>query len=1019
MLKLTSFKKKMSNGLRRTAAVGLAVCLILQSIVMSPTVFADAATTYSLGQSYSGFILKSQSYSEEAQAQVFQFEHAVSGGKVTFFSNKDRHKHFNMHVTTPAKDSTGANHILEHAVLSGSERFPSKRAFEIMTSRSVGTDMNAYTSQDSTNYVFSTVNNKDFKNLYEFYLDSLFAPKLLKDPKIFQREGWRYEKDAKTGQYSFNGIVFNEIKADNLESGEVDYFNTQKALFPNTTYVNQSGGRPDQIVNLTYEQVVNTWKKYYQPANMHLMLYGDMNVGDSLKLLNDRYYKNIKKTVVNTDFGKVMPSTKTTKIVDYFDADLEMNLKNKSVVSVSYALPDISREKEYMLMEFENWFNNTNNDMAIDFIYEKEYGENISVALRSDGKFKYLSFNCYNVDDTKAEEMQAWIKKSLMKLVEDGLDTEEIESLQKESKLYRKVGEMSVNRGSKVFHWAQIGLIAKGDPLYHLDVDKISDWVDEEALFNRGIETVLSELIIKNKHIALAVTIPRIDLGEDKEEALQLLAQKRLNAMNSTDKGKTNQQIETFNTWLAAAESPAVLALMPRMTLDDVSYTKTPVNGVIENSDDITWIKHIGDTKGVGKISLFFDMPTLSETEKMMMPLYESVFLKLQTKDLSGYDLKQLQQTYTTGINFTDLAVTNFKTGELKGLKIGLQTKTLEENIEPTMNMLQSMMGERKFNNKDYTKLIVDGLVSDLEQTLMYDGGYVSNTLMNEKLSNYGQYRASELEPQYKWALDIQKKFDLKYPELMKQLNSLHKKVMNRSNLYVSYVGSEAGYTAFKNKMTTVAKLLPADKFSPMTYAKLENKPYKLGVVVPSKVQYVNKGFNLANQNTPALGSYYVFAKLLSEEYAEQRIRLEGGAYGGGFKLSNDTIMSFSSYRDPNLGKTVLAMDNSIEWLKKRKETLTQEDLNAYIIPLVASYDVPVTLFEIAAKEDMYLISGNSLEEEEQLVSELKNTTVQSIDGFLQVLEKGLKEAVLVVVGSEEAIEKDKSIFDLIRKAIQ
>ena len=66
---------------------------------------------------------------------------------------------------TLPSDSTGVAHILEHTVLCGSKKYPVRDPFFMMTRRSLSTFMNAFTASDFTAYPFSTLNDKDFKNL--------------------------------------------------------------------------------------------------------------------------------------------------------------------------------------------------------------------------------------------------------------------------------------------------------------------------------------------------------------------------------------------------------------------------------------------------------------------------------------------------------------------------------------------------------------------------------------------------------------------------------------------------------------------------------------------------------------------------------------------------------------------------------------------------------------------------------------------------------------------------------------
>lgn len=74
-------------------------------------------------------------------------------------------------------------HIMEHSVLNGSEKFPSKDPFMAMDSSSLQTFLNAMTYPDKTVFPVSSENDKDFKNLVDVYTDAVFAPLVIEKRK--------------------------------------------------------------------------------------------------------------------------------------------------------------------------------------------------------------------------------------------------------------------------------------------------------------------------------------------------------------------------------------------------------------------------------------------------------------------------------------------------------------------------------------------------------------------------------------------------------------------------------------------------------------------------------------------------------------------------------------------------------------------------------------------------------------------------------------------------------------------
>ncbi len=76
---------------------------------------------------------------EDIHSEGYFFKHKKSGARVLVLENDDENKVFHITFRTPPEDSTGVAHILEHSVLCGSKRFPSKDPFVELVKGSLNT----------------------------------------------------------------------------------------------------------------------------------------------------------------------------------------------------------------------------------------------------------------------------------------------------------------------------------------------------------------------------------------------------------------------------------------------------------------------------------------------------------------------------------------------------------------------------------------------------------------------------------------------------------------------------------------------------------------------------------------------------------------------------------------------------------------------------------------------------------------------------------------------------------------
>ena len=240
----------------------------------------NAMTNYELIQQKELKDLKSEGY---------LLRHKKSGARVLLMENDDENKVFTIGFRTPPEDSTGLPHILEHSVLCGSKNFPVKDPFVELVKGSLNTFLNAMTYPDKTVYPVASCNDKDFRNLMDVYMDGVLHPRIYREPKIFLQEGWHYEMESPEDDLTINGVVYNEMKgAFSSPESVLDRY-TRAVLFPDNSYANESGGDPAFIPELTYEQFIRFHQTYYHPANSYIYLYGDMDMEENLRWLDEQY----------------------------------------------------------------------------------------------------------------------------------------------------------------------------------------------------------------------------------------------------------------------------------------------------------------------------------------------------------------------------------------------------------------------------------------------------------------------------------------------------------------------------------------------------------------------------------------------------------------------------------------------------------------------------------------------------------------------------------------------------------
>jgi len=243
----------------------------------------------------SGFEILDVRELKEFDALGIWAKHQRSGAEVYHVCNDDKENLFSFAFATPPSDSTGAAHILEHSVLCGSASYPLKDAFLVLAQGSLQTFLNAWTFPDKTVYPASSVNEQDYFNLMSVYGDAVFRPLL--SEWTFMQEGHRLivipEEDRKSNGLKITGVDYNEMKGSYSALDAYTGLWSVKSVLPGTPYDFESGGDPECIPDLSWEQLKEFHRAWYSPANCRIFLAGNIPTVKQLDFLDKNFFSSL------------------------------------------------------------------------------------------------------------------------------------------------------------------------------------------------------------------------------------------------------------------------------------------------------------------------------------------------------------------------------------------------------------------------------------------------------------------------------------------------------------------------------------------------------------------------------------------------------------------------------------------------------------------------------------------------------------------------------------------------------
>ena len=963
-------------------------------------------TDLKLGGVVAGFKVMRITHVGEVDADLDELEHIKSGAKLIYIDADDRNKVFSVFFKTIPEDSTGVFHILEHSVLCGSKKYPVKEPFVDLLKGSMATFLNAITFPDKTGYPVASCNDRDFANLMGVYLDAVFAPKVCEHEEIFMQEGWHYEIEDHDSPMTYRGVVFNEMKGayssvDRRMMGKIE-----AALYPDTTYRHSSGGDPANIPDLSYQQFIATYRKYYHPENSFMYLYGKMDVAERLEYIDREYLSKYERTGRSFDIPHQAPVESDDVRAEYPVTESD-SLDKNSYISYSCVVGDHSeREKMLALEILMSVLTDTNDSPIKKAMLESGMASDMSAYVNDGIAQPYIMFEIRKTDADKKDAFTDLLFSELRRLAHDGIDKAALRAEINQAEFRLREGK----QGS-----APAGL------LYNFDI--LSSWLYggkpeiyleyEEALNNikagvegRYFEELIENCILNNPHRAIVTLTPSRTLAADeaKAEADRLAAYRATLSDAEVDAlAEKNRALVEFQK---AEDSPEDIATLPRLALSDVSDSITELPCRVEEYCGRPLLVSEMFTKKIAYVNYYFDLSGLDTEYIQYASLLSDILGDIATEKHTAAELDIAIKTRLGRFSTPTGVFTAKDDIDHVTPVLSVRASMLNDDIPEALALIGEIIDTTRFDKDEIAKLIVQN--KNMMQMAIAQRGnsYAAMRVAsyssvegayNEKLDGISYYRfLSEL------AANIDSEFDAVragFEAVMRELTL--------ENLTVGITGDSEAVEAFR----AAAPAFRTGSGSGKHYKLMPEYHGNEAFVIPAGVNYVAKGFNYLKSGFAVDPKMMVLSKILSLDWLWNEVRVRGGAYGVSFGISASGKATFTSYRDPSVKKTLETYDGTVEYL--RDFAAKTPDIDKYIISTAAGYERPLCPRDIGAAAQSNYFEGRSEDGRREDKRMVMSTTAADIEKMAALVSALAENGKCAVVGSRDKIDEAGDIFTI------
>ena len=954
----------------------------------------------------------------DLKSEGILLRHKKSGARVLLMENNDENKVFAIGFRTPPSDSTGVPHIMEHSVLCGSRDFPVKDPFVELVKGSLNTFLNAMTYPDKTVYPVASCNDKDFQNLMHVYMDAVFYPNIYKHDEIFRQEGWSYKMDDPDGELTVSGVVYNEMKgAFSSPEGVLDRV-ILNSLFPDTSYANESGGDPEVIPELTYEQFLDFHRKYYHPSNSYIYLYGDMDMEEKLRWLDENYLSDFDAAEVDSRIRYQEPFSQMKEVVQEYSITSDESEEDNTYLSWNKVIGTSLDEKLYLAFQI------------LDYALLSAPGAPLKKALVDAGIGKDImgsydngiyqpifSVISKNANVEQKEEFIRVIEDTLREIAEKGMD--------------KKALRAGINYHEFRFREADFGNYPRGlmyglqlfdswlyddeKPFIHMQAIPTFEFLKSQV--DTGyFEELIRNYLLDNTHGSIVIIRPERGRTAKMDQALARKLEAYKQSLSREEREELVKAAQELEAYQEEEDSPEDMAKIPVLKREDISREIAPIYNEEKVVGGVKVVHHDVETNGIGYATLMFDLSGIREELLPYVGILQSVLGIIDTNNYEYGELFNEINVHTGGIGTSLELYTDVTKVKEKAFRAAFEMKgkALYPKMDVLFSMMREILMESRLDDEKRLKEILAMLKSRLQMSFLSSGHTTAALRALSYTSPMAKFKDdTDGIGFYEVVKEIEEDFDGHKEELIRNLKEIAQRIFRADNLMVSYTSSQEGLEPMEKAFSAVAGELNAGGELPAENCVLHCRKRNEGFKTSSKVQYVARVGNFIDGGAEYNGALQILKVILGYDYLWQNIRVKGGAYGcmSNFNRIGEAYMI--SYRDPNLEKTMEVYEGVVEYLENFD--VSDRDMNKFIIGTMSNLDRPMNPSAKGSRSmNLYMnhVSEEMIRTERAQVLDAQQEDIRALADVVRAM---LDQQLLCVIGSEEKIEEQKEMFMEVR----
>ena len=928
----------------------------------------------------------------EVEGTLYEMEYEKNGAKLCYLARPDENKTFSIAFKTVPTDSTGVFHILEHSVLCGSKKYPVKEPFVALLKGSMQTFLNAFTFPDKTMYPVSSRVEKDFHNLMDVYMDAVLHPAILTRPEIFLQEGFHLTTEE-DGTHKASGVVYNEMKGAYSSPEDVlsEYMN--RLIYPDTCYGKDSGGEPNSILKLTYEEFLAAHKTFYHPSQALIFLDGDMDIDAALAHLDSFLAPYERCTECVPEIAE-QPARGHREATEYYEVTPdEEGDGGKARLALGYlSFPFDEKEKLLALSVIFDVLCGSNEAPLKKALLDAKLCEDVS--LYSYDGVRQASV-VLEVRGAKEENLEA-IKKAVASVFADAaeaLDRERLTAALNQIEFrHREKDFGSYPRGLIYAMSALESWLYGGDPAQNLSLNETLASL-RAALDSDFYTSLVKEVFLDNPHTAALHLLPDTELAKKRAEEENECIRALLEKMGKQADAIVAEKEAALKKWQDTPDSEEALMMLPALALSDIPTEPTFVNTEVIDLDGRRLLYHPVNTDGILYIDAFFSIPEIQKEDCALLSIFCQSLGAMDTEEHTALQLQNRIKAHLGSLAFSVDYVSEQNPAQARAY-LKMHLSLLPSQKEEALKIFDEVLYQTRFD-KDKVQNLLRQTKLAFEEHILSAGHTtaMSRVFATVSLSDALAEYANGYES-YLFIKKLDAEFEQKWPHILDKFNQYCKEFFTKGRLLMALTGAKD--IPFAKE---VAKRIRDGEEKSGTLSLPLLPKMREGIATAARVAYAVTGGRLSDYSPTAL----VCRHLLSYEYLWSEIRVKNGAYGAGLVHRKNGNTAFYSYRDPSPEASLPIYRGCEDFA--RTFTEEDEDLTDIIIGTLGASDPLLSAHMQGELATADYLRGRTREDRIAFRKALLATDKEALIAEAKRIRALLDDSAVCIIGAKEKLE--------------